>query len=75
MELRAAAPHQWQPFLVALAEYASSMQGEMVRAAPEMLMKAQGMAVAANEISSILINAPKLQDEFAQATMRAAQRR
>ena len=75
MDLRGASPDLWQRFIVAVAEYSVGMQGEMVRAAPELLMRAQGMALAANEIAGILANAPKLQDEFMAAQMRQQTRR
>jgi hypothetical protein len=58
MRLRATAPEPWELFLKALSGYASAVNGEMLRCAPEMLQRAQGMAIGTNEIASVLTEAP-----------------
>ena len=60
MALRAESPEMWTGFLGAMREYAVEVQGEMIRCQPEMLVRAQGMAIMANEIASVLEDAPAL---------------
>jgi hypothetical protein len=62
--LRGEAPETWEQFVLAMREYAAAMTAEMVRCPPELLMRAQGMALTANEISTTLANAPKLKDKM-----------
>jgi hypothetical protein len=64
MELRGGQPEMWVEFVMSMREYAASMNVEMLRAAPEMLQKAQGMALMANEISTVLNDAPKIFDKM-----------
>jgi hypothetical protein len=64
MLLRAQAPDSWEQFVVAMREYAAASTSEMLRCPPEMLQRAQGMALTANDISAILQNAPKLKDKI-----------
>lgn len=64
MELRASSPAMWTGFVGAVDEYATAMANEMVRSAPEMLGRAQGMAIMAREISTILQNAPTMFDKL-----------
>lgn len=62
--LRAQAPESWEEFVLAMREYAAATTTEILRCPPEMLLRAQGMALAANEIATILQNAPKLKDKM-----------
>lgn len=64
MELRAVAPAMWVGFVGAMREYAEASQADMMRCAPEMLPRAQGMAMAANEIAKVLGDAPSLYDKL-----------
>jgi hypothetical protein len=64
VRLRAAAPETWEEFVMAIREYAAASTTEMLRAPPEMLLKAQGMALCANDIATTLLNAAKLKDKF-----------
>ena len=62
VQLRAFAPETWEQFTLAVRDYAAAVTADMVRCPTESLPRAQGMAVAANEIASLLQNAPKLKD-------------
>ena len=64
LELRGEAPQAWENFVLAVREYAAATTTEMVRCPPELLMRAQGMAIAANEISATLQTAPKLKERM-----------
>lgn len=64
LELRGEAPQAWEQFVLAVREYAAATTTEMVRCPPELLMRAQGMALAANDISTTLQNAPKLKEKM-----------
>lgn len=64
VELRGAAPAAWETFVAAVRVHAAAQVSEMLKCPPEMLLKAQGMAQGANEISQLLINAPKLYGEL-----------
>jgi hypothetical protein len=66
MELRAASPAMWAGFVGAMEEYAHAMTQEMVKAAPEMLLRAQGMSIMAHEIAGILMTAPQMLDKMQQ---------
>ena len=53
MRLRGSAPDDWEQFVTAMREYAAMITSDMVAAAPEQVMRAQGMAVAATKIAQI----------------------
>jgi hypothetical protein len=64
MLLRAAEPEIWQRFVLAAREYSAAVNVEMVRCQPELLQRAQGMAIQANEIATILNDAPKIYEHM-----------
>ena len=64
MALRAEAPQGWEEFVGAMREHAASSAAEMVRCDPAMLVRAQGMAIAINEISNALSNAPTIYEKL-----------
>lgn len=64
MRLRASGTDSWDEFVLAMREYAAASTTEMLRAPPEALAKAQGMALAVNEIATTLMNAPKLHEKM-----------
>lgn len=66
MELRAASPAMWAGFVGAMEEYARAMTQEMVKASPDMLLRAQGMSIMAHEIAGILVTAPQMHDKMQQ---------
>jgi len=66
MELRASSPAMWTGFVGAMQEYAQAMTQEMVRASPDMLLRAQGMSIMAHEIAGILAAAPQMHDKMQQ---------
>lgn len=59
MQLRARHPDSWELFLTAMKQYAAQITTQMVSCPPELLPRAQGMALQANEIAAVLQNAPK----------------
>ena len=63
MELRARAPNEWESFLLAMRAYSAEMMTEILRCPPETLMKAQGMAIMAHEVTMILVEAPKIYEK------------
>jgi hypothetical protein len=73
MALRAEAPHGWTEFLSAMGEYSASITAEMVKCPPELLPRAQGMAIQATEIAGVLRDAPQLYEK-ARAAQEAKRR-
>lgn len=69
MLLRAAAPGSWDQFVAAMREYSAGTTAEMVRCPPELLMRAQGMAIAASDIAMTLATAPKLHEKMQNANI------
>lgn len=63
MRIRAESHEAWNEFVMAIREYAAGTTAEMLRAPPEMLPRAQGMAMTANDIATTLMNAPKLHEK------------
>lgn len=63
MRIRGESHEAWAEFVLAMREYAAASTAEMLRAPPEALAKAQGMALAANDISTTLMNAPKIYEK------------
>ena len=64
MMLRGEAPAAWTGFVGALEEYATAMNAELLKAAPELLQRGQGMALMEHEIASVLRDAPQLYDKM-----------
>lgn len=60
MGLRGAAPEQWARFTDAMNNYSVSMLAQMISCDPNLLQRAQGMSLAANEIAGLLRDAPRL---------------
>lgn len=63
VRIRAESHEAWNEFVMAIREYAAGTTAEMLRAPPEMLPRAQGMAMTANDIATTLMNAPKLHEK------------
>jgi hypothetical protein len=64
MELRRVDSAMWAGFVAAMAEYAHAMTQEMLKAPPDMLIRAQGMSLMAHEIAGILSSAPQLYEKI-----------
>jgi hypothetical protein len=64
MQLRGVEPTVWDEFVMAMREYAAATTTDMLRSPPELLMRAQGMALAANEIATVLREAPQLYEKM-----------
>lgn len=73
--LRETDPRTWDNFLMAVRKYSAEVNAEMVKASPELLLRAQGMAIMANEIAVILNNAPQLLDKIRAARAAEESRR
>ena len=71
MNLRGQAPEAWDEFLAAVRDYSAQVTAEMVRCPPELLSRAQGMAIQAGEISGVLNDAPRLYEKMMQHKMGA----
>lgn len=67
LSLREVEPALWAGFVGVMEEYASGSVTDMMRAAPEMLQRAQGMAIMANEIAAVLRDAPAIHDKAMEA--------
>jgi hypothetical protein len=67
MSLRGQAPGAWEQFLLAVREHSALTAMEMVKCPPENLSRAQGMAQMMNEITTTLMNAPKIYEKMQQA--------
>ena len=67
--LRSDAPASWQKFCDAMQAYSYQITDQMVKCPPELLPRAQGMALQANEITGILNDAPKLMEKIQAARM------
>jgi hypothetical protein len=67
MRVRGEAPGAWETFLLAVREHSAMTAMEMVKCPPENLPRAQGMAQMAQELTTTLMNAPKLYEKM-QAT-------
>lgn len=67
--LRASAPAAWNEFCAAMTEYAGQVTGQMVSCPPELLVRAQGMAIQIHEIAHTLNNAPSLAEKAQAARM------
>jgi len=64
MALRAEAPQGWEEFVGAIREHAASSAADMVRCTPDQLPRAQGMAIACNELANALNHAPTHYDKI-----------
>lgn len=64
MALRAEAPAGWEEFVMAVRERAAATSQEFMRCSPDMLQRAQGMAIEANELAVLLMNAPTLAEKI-----------
>lgn len=70
LALREVEPALWAGFVGAMEEYARDMTAEMLRASPEMLLRAQGMSIMAHEIAGILLQAPTIHEKALEAQRR-----
>lgn len=69
MGLRGSAPDVWVEFLKALDEYSAEVSASMLSSPIESLQRAQGMALSINELTQLLMNAPKAYDKLQAAKM------
>lgn len=59
MSLRQAHHPGYTELVNAMMEHAAEQTAKMLQAPPDMLMKAQGMAIATNEMAKLFAEAPK----------------
>ena len=71
MRLRAGSPEAWGQFVLAVREYAAVTAMDMVRCPQENLPRAQGMAQMAQELTTLMMDAPKLYEKM-QTTRKAS---
>lgn len=62
--LRSAEPELWAGFVSAVRAYADEALSDMLRCQPEMLQRGQGMIIMANEIATLLADAPVLVEKL-----------
>ncbi len=67
MRVRGEAPAAWEAFLLAVREFSAMTAMEMVKCPPEHLARVQGMAQMANDLTTTLLNAPKIYEKMQQA--------
>lgn len=70
MQLRAAAPEQWAKFVHEIGKEAIRTNASMVGADPALLLRAQGMALQANNLAAMLANAPEIHEKIYEARMK-----
>ena len=71
MRMRGQAPEAWGQFVLAMREFAATTAMDMIKCPPENLVRAQGMALMANEITQVLMNAPQIYEKM-QTTRKAS---
>ena len=64
MQLRSTAPQLWGSFVAALQTYSEGMNAQMVSCPPDMLLRAQGMAIATAEITAVMREAPAMYEKI-----------
>lgn len=64
MAIRAVSPEDWNNFVVAMREFSTATTADILRSPPELLQKAQGMAVAVSELASVFETAPELWEKI-----------
>lgn len=74
MMLREAAPEQWGRFVKEMRDYATQVAADMVRCDPGLLARGQGLAIQANEIATMLEDAPKIYEQMRQIRERTVPR-
>ena len=62
--LREGSGQNWEQFLLALREYSATVNQEMVRAEPEKLARAQGIALGIQDLLVTLMKAPETFDKM-----------
>ena len=65
--LRDQQPQSWDQFMMALREYSAAMNIELVRSPAETLARAQGMALAIQDLMGTLLTAPERFDKMRSA--------
>jgi len=64
MSLRAISPELWDQFLHAMRQHSAETTQAMARCDPAMLLRAQGMAIAMQELVQTLQEAPTLHEHI-----------
>lgn len=67
MRVRASSPEAWEQFVMAVREFSARTAMDMVKTSPENLLRVQGMAQMANELTTMLVDAPKLYEKMQMA--------
>jgi hypothetical protein len=64
MALRGAAPAEWEEFVLSMRHYAAAINTDMLKCDLAMLPRAQGMAILAHELATVLNEAPKIYNKM-----------
>lgn len=64
MSIRMLSPELWEELVAAVRDYAASVNAEFLRCPPELLPRAQGMAIQIAEIAQIFGEAPRLYEKM-----------
>jgi hypothetical protein len=64
MALRGAAPDEWTMMLEAVKDYSWDQLAKMADCPPDMLPRAQGMAIAMRELTHLFTDAPQLHQKM-----------
>lgn len=67
MMLRESDSRAWDSFVTAVRRYSAEVNAEMVKADPALLVRAQGMAIMANEFALLMMNAPAIFEKMRHA--------
>lgn len=70
MQLRSQNPDAWNALLAEMQRYTNEITRMMVSSPPELLLRAQGMALGCSELTTILIEAPKTYEAMYAARQR-----
>jgi hypothetical protein len=64
MSIRMLSPELWAEMVHAMRDYAASVNAEFLRCPPELLPRAQGMAIQVAELAQIFEEAPRLYEKM-----------
>lgn len=70
MQLRAQNPDAWNALVAEMMRYTQQVTKLMISAPPDLILRAQGMALGANELTEILRTAPETYEKMQAAEQR-----
>jgi hypothetical protein len=63
MALRGSSRAEWENFVSAMQNHSAQVLAEMMSCPPEMLSRAQGMAMEAGKLAGVMATAPQLYEQ------------